>query len=77
MPILLAALYKLLLLDDWELSIRGEGTCSLLKKLHVRQRQLAECGGPREWREGRQLGGCVVGAFYLSYWRRDAFVTTM
>jgi len=35
LPILLAALYKLLLLNDWELSISGEGTCSLLKKLHV------------------------------------------
>lgn len=33
--ILLAALYKLLLLNDWELSISGEGTCGLLKKLHV------------------------------------------
>ena len=27
--------YKLLLLSDWELSINGEGTNSLLKKLHV------------------------------------------
>lgn len=48
LPILLAALYKLLLPNDWELSISGEGTRSLLKKLPVRQRQLAECGGPRE-----------------------------
>lgn len=35
LPILLAVLSKLLLLNDWELSISGEGTCRLLKKLHV------------------------------------------
>lgn len=75
--VLFCAVNKLLLWGDWELSISGEGVWRLLKKLRVGQRPAAECGGPREWREGRQLECCVVGAFYLSNWRLIAFVPTM
>lgn len=52
---------------DWELSITGRRAGSLLKRVHVGQKEgWQECGGPAEWREGSQLAGALSGLFYLS-----------
>lgn len=60
---------------DWELSITGWRTGSLLKKAHVGQKEgWQECGRPAEWREGRQLATALSELFYLSSWSPRAIV---